>query len=485
MADSIKKLIKFLDTHPHDFAPSTLEFMSLDLEKVRCDMDLADRGQRRGAANLPPAESSAFDEVEMEVIYRITTHLKADRQTFDSAMSVYGQRLHGMGLQEFVSQIKTYALGAQSEFKLEVSQGRDDIYNVRRDVVEFEDAFEAFKRAHRLNRPASYPENHWYHYGAIAVLFLIETLINAGMFSIGHLGGILGGVVEAILVSIINVLFLGLLIAPTMWRLAHHRGFLRRVTGVLGVALFFCAALGFNLFVAHYREAFEGVAPQEARLTALVTFTQSPLHLKQAPSWMLWALGVFFALLAAVDGVMLNDVYPGYGRRDRDRRERNERFGRTKSDLLKFLRNVRDNAVSAMREAMGELEKRRDEMVQAAEGQSRFVGRFRGQVKSLEDAANQLLMTYRDANQAAREKPAPRHFGERWSLLDPGYAVVADPPPTDDSEIKGLIAQTTQALDEAIAHVHRAYDEAIAQYERIEQMTAREFRDGAPVNTAP
>lgn len=480
MVDSIKKLQAYLRKFPHDFVPSTLEFMSFDLKKLKLDMDLTERGRKRGAVNIPPPKSTAFDEVEMEIIDRIQTQLKVDRQVYDSTMSAYGQRLYGLGLQEYVSEIKTLALGALAEFRLEVTKGRDALYDRRRDVVQFDVAFEDFKRTHALNRPASYPEHRWYHYGFVAVIFLVETGINGGLFAIGHLGGILGGVVEAILVSVINVFFLGMLIAPAAWRLAHHWRFHARIAGMLGVVLFMVAALGFNLFVAHYRDAFEGITPGEAGHVALRTFTSSPLELAEPSSWMLWALGVFFALLAAVDGVKLDDVYPGYGRRDRDRRERNLSYRRTKEALLDALGEVRDGAIAAMQQAMGELEKRRAEFLQAGEGRARFTARFREHLKYLEDAANNLLMTYRDANRSVRgKKAAPRHFGERWHIGVGADTETPDVPPVNDTEIKTLIAETTSTLDDAIRRVHEAYNGAITQYERIEEMTSGEFRHGA------
>ena len=138
MLDSVKKLRAFMARFPHDHVPSTLEFLALDVEKLKSDLELEARGRERGSAGLPPGTQSAFDDVEMEIINRIEGQARTDRSHYDEHMAVYSQRLQGMGLHEYIAEIKSLALGALAEFKLEVSQGRDALYDRRRDVVEFE-----------------------------------------------------------------------------------------------------------------------------------------------------------------------------------------------------------------------------------------------------------------------------------------------------------------------------------------------------------
>ena len=102
-----------------------------------------------------------------------------------------------------------------------------------------------------------------------------------------------------------------------------------------------------------------------------------------------------------------------------------------------------------------------------------------GLIVHLENSGNQLLMAYREANQAAREKRAPQHFGDRWRLEAGTNVEESDLAPVSDTEIKTLVTTTTQTLNEAIENVHAALQGAITQYELIEQMTAKEFTHGA------
>ena len=106
--------------------------------------------------------------------------------------------------------------------------------------------------------------------------------------------------------------------------------------------------------------------------------------------------------------------------------------------------------------------------------------KFRAQLHYLEDAANELLQAYREANRGARKTKPPKHFAGSWQLEpiheDPNDGKVRG---LDEPKLESLIEETTDALDKAITELHTAYEQAIQEYRQIEDMTEKELRDAA------
>ncbi len=412
----MRRLREFLNEAPHDYRASTNPFLDFEIEKVKTEMRLVERGHERGNRGEPPAGSSAFDEVEGEIARRINEQYKEDTRTYHNNLESYDSWFHRLGLEAASSKIKDETLAAIGDFKTEISRGRDELYDRRRDVLEAETSFAKFRKGHNLeDRPALYSTPPILQIGIIALLLLIEAGLNSSLLSVGHLGGILGAIGEAIIIAGINVILLGLL-AAVAWRYAHHRNVSVMLLALVGLAIVAAVMVIWNLLVAHYRDALGGGFFEKAGRVALKNFSTDPLALYEVSSIMLLLVGISFSLCAAVYWAKMDDSYPGYGMLDRVRRKRNDSYSRKKGDLLDNLQDIRNEAVEAMHEARENLRKRHGEYFQALEGRQRLREKFRAQLHYLESAANELLQVYREANRGARKTKPPKHFVNSWQL---------------------------------------------------------------------
>ena len=62
---------EFLNEAPHDYRASTNPFLNFEIEKVKKEMRLVERGRERGNRGEPPTGSKPLDEVEQEIVRRI------------------------------------------------------------------------------------------------------------------------------------------------------------------------------------------------------------------------------------------------------------------------------------------------------------------------------------------------------------------------------------------------------------------------------
>ena len=130
----------------------------------------------------------------------------------------------------------------------------------------------AFQQNQNLTRQAVYPENRTWHVAVLSAMVLVESLANMTFFAHGLDGGLLAGLLEALVVAGINVavafgvgnLMRGLNGRPWMRLLSALGGGL--YAGFLGV---------FHLTVAHYRIALADTLDNAATV-AIARFLDAP-----------------------------------------------------------------------------------------------------------------------------------------------------------------------------------------------------------------
>jgi hypothetical protein len=228
---------------------------------------------------------------------------------------------------------------------------------------------ERFKTENRITREAHYPSSPTLSFGVLFVLVLVEACINGVLFAESSDQGLLGGWLEAVVLSVTNVgaaFLIGRIVFPQM----HRRGvFLPAfATGVSAVGV--TLILGVNLFGAHYRDfkaetaalettvqapaapkpgttiltggakpiantiagqkakpstlanatplqAEVGTKQKQTERQAIVKALERPFDLESFTSFFLLVLGSCGAIIAAWDGYKFDDPFPGYGKRHR------------------------------------------------------------------------------------------------------------------------------------------------------------------------
>ena len=205
------------------------------------------------------------------------------------------------------------------------------------------------------DRAAVYPKSLILHFAILAGLILFEGMANAYFFSAGSDLGLLGGWLQAITISFVNVIsaffVMGFLGLQSMSYLTQYNkpgkmaiGIFAAL-GVIGTAL---ALLGLNVTAAHYRDMLELNAASLALgssgatgdvLKPVEAALANPFGIVTLEALLLLILGVTFAIIAAYKGRTFDDVIPGYGRVTR-------KLESASVDLEKALKAIKKNTMS-------------------------------------------------------------------------------------------------------------------------------------------
>ena len=457
--------------------------------------ELKKNGRHRGRQELPSSDSPRLDTPETEVIAhcedlftgRLTEYNK-HRTTFEARMRTPdGAVLAEADIEQACLDMKE----AVEEERLELESSATVAQQAIRDLHEF-------KRNEKLTRDADYPESRMLQVGILLGLVVVETGINGLFFGANVAGGIFAGITYAVLISVVNVIGLGLLAAVT-WRMTKHRDPLQKMTGWTSLALITVAAIGWNLLVGHYREAlavdyppepdaissvaeaetgepgieacWRGPDEADADQEALCLFAYSQWRLGGFYSYMLLLIGLLAWLLGAYEWFRQEDPYPGYSKLARKRRKAEQRLSDDHAELLETLKERHDEAQrQLLRGFTDPVDSHRLAMNAFADLKRRHRD-FRDFKKSLEASVRGALDIYRTNNGEMRTTPEPRVWETSWAgdwrLPDP-----PDPSPivAEDEAVSRSSAERSR-LEEGQARLRAClekYQHLVSGYARLD-----------------
>ena len=462
---------------------------------------LKERGRERGHEGQPHPSQPTLDNVETEVVAYCDDLYANRRNEYHRHRSALEERLRpppaNRGADPLVEK-------ACKEMKDAVAEERPDLAGLAREAQHAIGEVNRFRRDEARTADADFPESRGWHWGLLVALIVVETLVNGLFFGANVEGGLLAGTSYAVLISVVNVGVLGWLIAALV-RLIHHRDPRRRVGGLAALTVVAAVAVTWNLFVAHYREALppdypvppdttmvaqQSAVPQvppdasplepgpvgepaadqtgaqvpaadsvpetcwrgpdetHADQEALCLFRASPFGLTGFYSWMLLLIGLAMCAAAAMDWFKTDDPYPGYGKRERRRRNTEERLLDDRRELLGDLNELHDGAARKLRTDFRDpVEARQLALNDFNKLDARHTDLV-GFARDLEKSCRGALDMYRTANREARTTPDPQIWQTPW---------VADwdlPEPPDGSRL-----MSEAEAEERSRHMHEALEQ--------------------------
>ncbi len=468
--EALARLVQGASQLPHDYQPTILSFLQLDVKKIARDLSLERRGRERGSRDEPPTESEALDEVENEIVEFVEGQVKKAHAALLAELGTYAQRLHGLDLEGRFTTIEAAAMDGISSFRSEVSRGHDRLSAPKKHLRELEQEMLEFKASHGLRRTAHYPSaaRKVFQWGLIAALFLAEIAGNSYFLAKGSEYGLIGGFAEAVLIALLNI---GVAMAAGHYgiRQLWHRDGWRKLVGSLSLVGWFAFAFAFNLLVAHYREA-SGTFFEGGGAVAIESIKSAPLALAEFHSWVLFGIGLLFGFIALADALWMDDLYPFYGHLARVLEQARETYRRERDELSAELEAITDETLEAMSVAKNDLGKRRSEHGAILAGRKRTLDTYRQHLTYLERACNTLLSIYRGANREARGSSPPVHFATPWQLTVPPLGDDQLPTGMPEDTLRAEVDRAQAALEERMREIHEEYERAFRAYHEVDKI---------------
>jgi hypothetical protein len=399
----------------------------------------------------------------------VEAHKQDGHSIYLDQLHTYDERLTALNFEERFAVIQQAAPEAVGDFRAEAALGRDELFGLRRRLNDSEQQRDLFRARHKIARPArlSSPGKTILKIGILAILFLVEVVINGSFLAKSNAQGLLDGALQAVSFAALNI------IASFLWglvpiRLLNRRNVFLKSLGFLGLVAYLAFAAALNLTLAHLREI-PPTINQDVGHEVMMGLFQAPHVLEDVNSWVLFGIGLVFSLIAMTDGLLFTDPYFGYGSLERRCIESRSQYTDRKAELIDTLRKIRDAASEAMNAAAHDLTVRRGEFDSILQARTRLAQRFTEHQNHIERSGRALLAIYREANRKTRTCPAPGYFSKPFNL-DRIIYLGNEPNELARDRLRQSIIDNQDVLKSQIQAIHEAFEQAARSYREIDDL---------------
>lgn len=454
MLDRLKSVFR-----SDDFVPTSAVFPSIDSDKIAKDLKLEEQGRSRGRENQPPTAAKDFDHIETSIIERIEELRRKGLENFETNRLVYNERLARASYA--TKEVDIVAGTAKGDFG-KLVQGWQSAIEAARERLHDTYTWRArFREKNRLDGPAKQFEG-WIKFFTLAIILIaIEAGINAYLFSQGNEFGLLGGLLAAVIVSVVNVGCSAML--GYMARYINHRNLVLKSGGLIFILSWLVFAVIINLGVAHFRDGLESGTPwRTAAEAAVPALLEHPLELASIESWLLVAIGLLISTLAFRKGWHTDDPYPGYGRVERTLQQARSNYVAELNAALDDLTSHRDEAISELQEANEQVRRGIAEAIDTLYGQTTLGTHLQSFLEQCDIKTAHLLAVYRDANRAARNEPQPKSFEKvhKFGPFKPQSIEVSrrEAAETEAANVASTVQAAVKDIFEQFENARKAFD---------------------------
>lgn len=478
MATSLRGLVATLLSSRESILPSIQAFPPLDIDQVAREINLEERAAEAGKLGQPSSDSTGADLAELDVLSAIERRARKDSDDYRSQLELYEGRIRrALITADQRARIEAAGQTALADFKAQTQDDLNHLHVLRTEVEGREEEFQAFRQKHRLERLPTIVTDRakLARYLFLGILVVFESVLNGMFFAEGSETGLIGGVTQALVLSLLNV---GGAVGYAVYGLPllYHRQLRYKLAGVAATVSYVLFVLLLNLVIAHFRDLFVSGIGQVKAADIEQRLAAAPLTFTDAKSWLLGMLGLGLSLTAVIDASGLEDTYPGYGAVGRRREAAIARYAEARSRCFEGLQGLRNVAIEDMGQVIEMMRSSQYDLQLAVEGRTRLFQNYRADLDHLATAHEHLLRRYREANVRTRTIAAPTYFVKN----------VARPLFLEIPVLNGMPEMRQDArtavirrMEHYIRAVNQAFEEALPRYQRAPQPTDDERPTGA------
>ena len=396
------------------------DFNNVKVLQIEKKINLKDTATNDGKNNLPRSASETFSNCENEAIIT-ADEFRNDQvsKAVDYLNSIKGKVIDStakLGQKNFyvdefknrIEQTLTAAEGKLSNLKSAYTTQNNEVRN--------------FKLENKLNRePRSLTAmNILIGIGVIAVLFTIETQVNATLLAKALGGGKGAGMAASGAVAGLNV-FVSFAIGYYCLKNFHHVSRVRKLLSKIGLAIYLIFISYLNWMLGAFRATHDaGGASIADRVLGKVSANAVEVGNELMPwtvdlnfsSFVLIFVGIGFALASLIDGYLFDDPYPGFGSVGKDRNENHKEINRMREHLSSEITGLFKNEIrktGEKRDAIINNTLRNDWVPSITALENTFEG-YRRFSEELSFALDHTIGEYRTFNGMFRTDAEPKYW---------------------------------------------------------------------------
>ncbi len=385
-------------------------FPRVDVAALADELEVKQHASQEGRRDRPERADSKLDSHQRAIVGSIDEMLNEARRNAEEQLNTITVRLGGVDPASALSAVRNLPIDTEMQIERAKGDFHDRLVTLRQHELEMIRELNYFQTANDLHRIAEYPRSDILHWAVVGALVLIESIANSFFFAGGSDLGLIGGALQAMLISCVNI-GAALLSGMYAFRNMHHVNPVRHHFAAAGTAAFVAFMIFFNFATAHYRAQL-GIDPVTAIVKALASLFRNPFAINDFDATVLLCVGIIFSIAAALKGYMADDRYPGFGQRDRDVQDARYDYQLVKQELRAAINKVVDKSRDLLHDYVeGARRESREFAALVAKGET-LVTEYQRHTAELRQACHALLNLYRTTNRSVRTSAPPPYFND-------------------------------------------------------------------------
>ena len=463
----------------NDLRPGTDQFPSIEPRILSSKLRPEVRGTKDGLLNLPAANAKTFTTAENEIIEAVGDLRKKGLEHYENNMAAYASRIRAARAER--EEIELRAGTLRNEMQVESDSWKGDLWNAQMKVTGFQEKIDHFRETHAIKGPPRAAKSSMLMIGLLSIVLMAEVALSGLLFAEKNEMGIVGGVGIAFIISGVNVL--SCLLFGFGARFVRLRGFLPKAYGLLMIVGFFLEAIALNLTVAHFRDALAVHPWDTAALEAVASIKADPLDIESLNSLIVFVFGFVVCTIAFIEGaVQWLDPRPGYNRLFNDTEKAIDLYAASYREAQEELTKLFETSKIELQTYAQKFRSRVQSALDAVGGQSGMTRQLNTFIETCDSAANRLLTSYREANQAARKEDRPEYFDTIHKFS--AYVSAAALDGLDTEEAKAEIAKIDEIVGAGVRDILETRRRAVTAFTSVEDLTAM-ARNGVTIAGSP
>jgi hypothetical protein len=414
----LKRIVNWLTTANSSFPrKGHPDLYPISVTKLTKELNLIPEAKRLGEAGIPTPDDTLPSGPESAAIQRVE---KARQDYVDWAVLRLAVLNKDLSKRNITQEIN-HARQADQEFERKASalfSEKDSLLRkLREAALNSEEELKTFKSKHCLTRDARYPTDtkKFLQIMLLLILIVFEGFLNSTFFAQGLDTGLIGGAIQAMMLAALNVT-VAYLFGRFLVRYINHVNIAWKILGFLSFLAALVVMVFIGLGIAHYRDALTSEMADPAR-AALQSILAHPHQLRDFFSWILFAISAVFGVASLIDGLLIEDLYPGYGSISKRTRQTIEDYEEELNELREKLEELKNEELKALEQTMQHAQADVALFASLIDDKRAAKSRLLTALCDADNSLDAILHNFRTENQIYRKGlPRPAYFDARPNL---------------------------------------------------------------------
>ena len=385
MARSVRELVASV-MEPGGDVPLLLQtFPPLDINQLSSDLRLEQRAGKAEPANA----------TELDILDHIERLARKAHEVYLARVDYYEARIRrAVARSDLTVQIEAAGSSALADIKAKLVQHQNQLDRLLHAFRGSDAEFRRFRQRHGITRPPKYVslDKRRRLVLTLLTLVLLQSVLTTLFFADAMQASLRDGMLQAVLLSILNGGIAALYARHGFPYLIHRRRLLQLV-GVAATLLYVIGLLRLNVAITEVRDSSVGLTHRHL--------------LTDGRSLILILLGCFAGLAAALNVAACQDPYPGYAGVAAARQRAVQWYAQESAYSLAQILELRNRTVNDLRGAVQLVGEAERHLVRAVVGRSGTHQEYVVYLQQLAGVHQSLVRRYRELNPRVREGQVP------------------------------------------------------------------------------